>query len=632
MEKISNKKILNPFALPSETDARFRLLLVAVIVISLILGNYMPLYFLPDDLSKDLLSPDVNFTEKNPDSPDYLKESGINMISNALEYFPSVIIMSFILFLTTICIAIIYRRYPGNIISEQKLISADKDETGKYRTLKEEIKNLSDRCGIESLRIYIAPEFTAGAQAFGSGDQKSIRIDNGLRLMLIKSRDKFRSVILHELGHFANRDVKKTYLSQSVWKAVLYVFAIPTFILALFTLLKNVIGKLSGGPQSDEIKNILFQSIPVFIILVLSLTAVFLTVHLLLKSILRTREFYADWRAAIEGAKESLISYFGENLNREKISSGIKVFFRWHPSLKERIDCLKDPSVLFIMKYDLCFFVGLLIPFSILSILTLGKVAISLTGIISGAGQVISQNPGISFFTITISILLFIFLCFIPFIATSYLISSSLGIQIQRSVIFSLSSGDQKKKGIKKLFLISLILTSGMAAGCLILPYFSVLNIFVTSGFKEILLDKIPYMILTTILAFSVNFLWVYYVKHFTENLFSRYNKSVTPGKRNFIFNIVSSLLLSVMILPVAVLYFNIYSTDIELLNELLIYLLLAVPVIYLIIFILTGLILGIVNSKKIACNNCGKQLPQGNLIGKNCESCNSVISGWLYL
>ena len=632
MENSSNKKLLNPFALPSETDARFRLLIVAVIVTSLILGNYIPVYFLPDDLTKDLLSPDVNFTEKNLDSPDYLKESGMNMIYNSLEYFPSIIVMFFILFLTTVCIVIIYRRHPGNIKSKQNLISADKDETGKYLRLKEEIKNLSDRCGIDPPEIFIAPQFTTGSQAFGVSEHKSIRIDNGLRLMLIKNREKFRSVILHELGHFANRDVTKTYISQSVWKAVLYVFAIPTFILAVFTLLNNVIRKLSGGLESGDIKDIFFQSIPAFIILILSLTGVFLTIHLLLKSILRTREFYADRRAANEGVKESLISYFGENLNKEKISSGIKGFFRWHPSLKERIDCLKDPSVLFVMRYDLCFFVGLLIPFSILSILTLGKVAISLTGIISGAGQVVSQNPGFNFLTILISILLFILLCFVPFIITSYLISSSLGNQIQRSVIFSLSSGDKKIPGFKKLFLISLILTIGMAAGCLILPYFSVLNIFITSGVKEILTEKLPFMILTIISAFTVNFLWVYYVEHFSESLFCRYNKSEKPGKRNFIFNIISSLLLSVMILPVAVFYFKIYSSEIELLNELLIYLLIAVPVIYIMVFILTGLILGIVNSKKIACNNCGKQLPQGNLIGKNCDNCNSVISRWLYL
>ena len=507
MENESNKKILNPFALPSETDARFRLLLVAVIVISLILGNYMPVYFLPDDLSKGLLSPDVNFTEKNPSSPDYLKESGMNMIYNSLEYFPSIMLMFFILFLSTICIIFIYKRYPGNIKSKQKLISADKDETGKYQTLKDEIKNLSDRCGIDPPEIYIAPQFTTGAQAFGVRDHKSIRIDNGLRLMLFKNREKFRSVILHELGHFANRDVTKTYISQSVWKAVLYVFAIPTIILAVITLLNNIIRKISGGLESVDIKNIFFQNIPSFIILILSLTAVFFTIHLLLKSILRTREFYADRRAANEGVKESLISYFGENLNREKISSGIKGFFRWHPSLKERIDCLKDPSVLFAVKYDLCFFVGLLIPFSILSILTLGKVAISLTGIVSGAGQVISQNIGFNFLTILISILMFIFLCFVPFMVTSYLISSSLGNQIQRSVICSISSGDRKNSGINKLFLISFVLTIGMAAGCLILPYFSVLNIFITSGFKEIMLEKIPYMILTIVSAFTVNFL-----------------------------------------------------------------------------------------------------------------------------
>lgn len=632
MENESNKKVLNPFALSPETDARFRLMLVAAIVLSLILGNYLPVYFLPDDLSKNLLSPEVDFTGKGIVSPGDLKDSGMNMILNSLEYIPSILAMVFILAVTFICGMIIYKRHPNKIISEQKLINTGKDSSDKYLRLNAEIRKLSEESGIYPPDIYIAPHFTSGAQAFGVSDHKSIRIDNGLRLMFFKNYEKFRSIILHELGHIANRDVSKTYMAQSVWKTVLFVFAVPTTIIVCAAFLFKIVKKFSGGLDTGEFKELLFQGLPAVIILLFSLAAFFIVVRLLLKSILRTREFYADWRAAVNGAKESLTSYFSENINKEKKSSGVKKLFSWHPSIKERIDCLNDPSVLFMLKYDLCFYVGLLIPFSILSILSLGKIAVSFSGIISGTGQVISQDLSINFLSVSGSIFSFIIICFVPFLITSYLIASSLGLQIQRSVIDLLNKGTDTGFGIKKTLRTAFFVTLGMTAGSIILPYFSVLNVFIDNGLKEILLEKIPIMILAIITAFIMNFLWVYYVKFYTAGLFGRYIKSEKPVKRNFIFKMVSAMLLSLMILPVAVIYFNIYSTKIELLNEFLIVLLIAVPVIYLIVFALTGFITGILNSKNQTCSKCGNQLPSGNLIGKNCDTCHSVINAWLYL
>ena len=100
MENGNKEKILNPFALPPETNARFNLLLVSVIVLSLILGQYLPVYFISEKNSEELIFPKVDYTEADINSKEDIKESGLNMIYKSQEYLPSISISFFVITVT----------------------------------------------------------------------------------------------------------------------------------------------------------------------------------------------------------------------------------------------------------------------------------------------------------------------------------------------------------------------------------------------------------------------------------------------------------------------------------------------------------------------------------------------------
>ena len=632
MENGKKEKVLNPFALPMETNARFNLLLVSVIVLSLILGNYLPVYFLSEGDTDKYISPKVDHTNTGINTSDDLKDSGFKMISNSLEYLPSVLLSFFIFSVTFIFSYYLYRRHAIEIIRNKNLKKADYTD-GKYFRLTNDIKNITSIYGTETPEIFISPEFTTGAQAFGFKNKNMLRIDNGLRMMAYKNFKRFKAIVLHETGHIINNDVSKTYMARSLWKAVLYIFAVPTLLIILISFSINLFKKVSKGLEAEDVKKILLESIPSFLLLTVSISLFFLLIYLLLKSLVRTREYYADRRAADAGSKEELERMFRENSEKLKRTGYLKSSFRWHPDPSERSKILNDPSELFILRNDICFIVGLLLPFSIFSFIILIKTGLTFTGLLSGAGQVMSQNITFTLLSVIFSILIFLVFCFVPFFITSYLISSSLGLQIQRNVIASLSEG-KNSFNVKRIFSAAFIVTFGMAAGSALIPYFSVLNVMINSSFSEFIFEKIPLIMLSFVMAYIVNFFWIFYVKFFTGKIYGRYVKDKQPLKRFYVFNTASALLLSVMILPVAGTFFRIYSDKITLLNETTDTLLAAVPFFYLVFFAVTGLILALfisVNSVNSFCPRCKEAMPSGILFGKECESCGTVYNSWLY-
>jgi Zn-dependent protease with chaperone function len=631
MENGNKEKILNPFALPPETNARFNLLLVSVIVLSLILGQYLPVYFMSEK-NTDVIFPKVNYTEADINSKEDIKESGMNMITKSLEYLPSILISFLIISVAFFFSFYLYKKHPGDIIRKKNLKPADRSENSKHFKLINDVKNISAQYGTEPPEIYISKDFTAGAQAFGFKKKYMLRIDNGLRMMSYKNFDVFKAIILHETGHIINKDVTKTYIARSLWRAVLIVFAVPTLLVLLYSYSLKIINRISDGLDAAGIKEIFFKSIPSLLLLLFSISVFFLIINLLLKSLVRTREYYADWRASAAGSKEELIKMFEADTTIVKKRGYLKSLFFWHPEPYERTGMLKDTSGLFLLKKDICFLVGLLIPFSLMSLIALMKTGLTVTGLVAGAGQLISQDLVFTSLFTFFTRLLLMAISFIPFFVTSYLISSSLGLQIQRNVVASLSGNLKTYFTLKDVFLSALITTCGMAAGCILLPYFSLPVIFINTGISEFIFEKIPLLILSFLLAYSVNFFWIFYVKYFSGKVYGRHIKNKPPLKRFYIFNIASALLLSVMILPAAGFFFRVYSNDNNYLNDITNTLLLLLPLIYLLSFMITGVFLIIVNSLNSACSHCGKNHPPGVLFGKECANCGSVLSAWLYI
>jgi len=140
---------------------------------------------------------------------------------------------------------------------------------------------------------------SVGGLAFGRFGRYYVRLDAGLIVLRGTDPDGFRAVVRHELAHLRNRDVNQTYLTVALWRA---------FVLLIVALLAAALLRpgLMGYPRGTGV----FRVAP-FTLSALSrywapLAALAAMVYLTRNAILRSRELYADLRAAELGAGANL--------------------------------------------------------------------------------------------------------------------------------------------------------------------------------------------------------------------------------------------------------------------------------------------------------------------------------------
>jgi Zn-dependent protease with chaperone function len=137
-------------------------------------------------------------------------------------------------------------------------------------------------------------------------------------------RAAFRAIVLHELAHFRNADVDKTYLTLASLGAFAVVALIPSAAALLWP-------GVSWRPVSDILLKISWSTALVV------LTGI---------AVLRAREYYADVRASV---------WDGTSTNLERVLAAFPPFkpgrwqrlFEFHPDSTERQQVLKDTDSLF---------------------------------------------------------------------------------------------------------------------------------------------------------------------------------------------------------------------------------------------------------------------------------------------
>lgn len=178
-------------------------------------------------------------------------------------------------------------------------------------------------------------DLTGSALAFGRPGRFYLELAGGLvaRYYLPESRPEFEAVARHEFAHLRNGDVTKTYFSLAiVWAFI--ALALPTLVIsmieypaqALFSLLWRIIAQLG-------------------------------VVYLVLNSVLRQREIYADLRASLWDGPVGALSRLVARLSPEK--SGLLRLLRTHPHPQDRLRALEDPLPLFRLNFWEVFTAGL---------------------------------------------------------------------------------------------------------------------------------------------------------------------------------------------------------------------------------------------------------------------------------
>jgi Zn-dependent protease with chaperone function len=166
------------------------------------------------------------------------------------------------------------------------------------------------------------------AIAFGRIRTRYIGLSGGLVVQFGRDRDEFRAIVLHELAHLRNGDVAITYFAVALWWSFVAVVLVP---FVLFGLLPNLFRPTVFAPAAW---------LGAWWWRILALT---LLVYLTRNSVLRTRETYADIRAASWDGPSGALRRVVERLPRQRWWRGLGL----HPDPRRRRLLFDDPSPLF---------------------------------------------------------------------------------------------------------------------------------------------------------------------------------------------------------------------------------------------------------------------------------------------
>jgi peptidase M48-like protein len=305
---------LDMLRFPSDTDARFALLIAAAAGASLFAYDWLVLGLLREAFNNIYRACDQ-------------AGATIPMIKVCVEPFErwqaSLICVGVaLLFVVAL---VIYWVFPAAMIRRRRLIALD--DAG-LPAIAAALIELSRLAGLRRPPIALLdPLNTAGGGlVFGRIGARYIVLQGGLVARFFDDRATFRAVVLHELAHLRNGDVDKTFFALSIWYAFVVVALAPLGLSLLIAAMREDAAELSLG--------VLLRAA--------ALTAV---VRATLASVLRAREIAADLRAASwDGATGAL------RRTLESLPPIAGAWWRrglaWHPAPALRRGVLDDPAPL----------------------------------------------------------------------------------------------------------------------------------------------------------------------------------------------------------------------------------------------------------------------------------------------
>jgi Zn-dependent protease with chaperone function len=196
-----------------------------------------------------------------------------------------------------------------------------------------------------------------GVQAFayGAGSHQRLGMTGGLVAQQYVDPSAFRAVVRHELAHLTNRDVPWTYYTVSAWWAFLFVAVVPVVVIFIVS-------------DPEYVVRLGWRT-----------AALALLVAVVGTGVLRTREVYADARAAEWGSAPEL----DRILAAEKPTRQRRPWWlRLHPSGAQRRQLLADPDGLFVADWVTAFATGVTGGLAFTSLHSLAYLAVPRSGVL----------------------------------------------------------------------------------------------------------------------------------------------------------------------------------------------------------------------------------------------------------
>jgi hypothetical protein len=555
--------LLDPFAFPPETRGRFVMLITAalacganlgVVLHSVLVGNRdAPKVMKQIEYAIHQWRGRPVFNLGTADLKALAQQEAVISKAALLLLAENLILPCLMLLLLTALATSFYRKHPERLRLRYGTRALTKDESPMVVA---DLESCAERLGLSLPRL----EYSSGlAQGHAFGMQGSeILLLHGTPAVLEKSwGEANRAIALHELAHIANADSQEREKAKSLWKAF------------VIMLLSGVVLLWAGGGRLTIIG--LIQTIA---------TLVF--VRTLWAGLIRSREFYADWRVVSWGKGAILLSLltlpeggrepwerwnwwwaawerWGDrlwwNLAWKGCGCGlrrVRWFLRSHPSFRERRKLLLDSSALFRISLDLPLLTGILLTLVMAGSVILITFSVSILGACLGllhsmVLRLLADFPA----AITRDLLLigtqvagaFFVLVSITavILAPSYFITRTIGVQLQRNAMLGMVTVGAKSWGYARLLPVAFLLAIGMEIGLHIAPF----NIVLLTNRETWVATPLWLMSFTVLL-----WLWLAYVHGLSRMYLGSYAGHENPKLRQAVVTWSSVALLAVLYWP----------------------------------------------------------------------------------
>ncbi|OOC52421.1 MULTISPECIES: M48 family metalloprotease [Nocardiopsis] len=325
----------DPFVLPSATSLRFALLIIGAAVGAMYITFWQVVLFefagFPPIFDPDVCSARARARADAGAVPDGVLLDDYLACSAGQEKRLAAIMLGGAPAWAALTVAV-YAVYPLFLRRRLRPVPVRDDDPRLQRAESDLRAVLGDR-GRDRVRVLVTLGTANGARAFGAFGRYSIAVDSTL-LAARGDSDLNRqcsAVLRHEAAHLRNRDIDITYLTIGAWWSFLALL-VPTM-----TVYAAVLAAVrSAGEAFDFI---------VVILLPLAVAVVpLLLLHPARALVLRTREHYADVRAAdspdTASALQTAFAAMAAGRPRESVWRRLRSY---HPRPQDRAGVLRDP-------------------------------------------------------------------------------------------------------------------------------------------------------------------------------------------------------------------------------------------------------------------------------------------------
>jgi hypothetical protein len=373
--------------------------------------------------------------------------------------------------------------------------------------------------------------------------------------------------------------------------------------------------------------------------------------------LIRARELYADWRVAAWGFREPLLRRlrlasgnrppwvgwkpwralerrFGDHPRwrrwRERLHRLWQHGWRHHPSNARRIEALEDPASLFRVTPHLAFLSGLLLT------LFCGQLGSFFNDLLFWVYLIATPL----FFLVGPLVMLFILgVAWVVTLGITYLVTSALGVQVQREAIFDLATRRHSEWRYLRLGVPALLFALGIEAGLLATPWGTLVRFS-------------PLEALAWLGGFTgLVWIWFIYLRAMTRLWIGSRVGEAVPKRRQKLLSWIAALVLGGLLWPALMTRISLHvNSDPELLlsltrsdtapREQLAFFAMT-SIVFFVAALLFYLAVGAVSTlgaglrcawRRPRCNTCGSESPPGLAVGYRCTACSRPLAPWSYL